>query len=211
MIRCIAFDLDDLLIPTAPVFAAMWREHGVTATRFRKFLRGAYRATLCGEADLLDVLPAALDALGFAGSAEDFAAAWMDACPDCDPEIVAVVRELRARGVACCAVSNQDAVRARCLDAMAPLPELFDQRFYSCRIGAAKPSRACFEAIAAALDLPPETILLVDDRRDNVLAARAVGWQSEHCTDAASLRAALHAHLPETIGSRLPAGGGPGP
>ena len=48
----------------------------------------------------------------------------------------------------------------------------------------AKPDPAFFDRIATLLALPPETLLLVDDTEKNVTAARALGWQGFHFTDA---------------------------
>jgi putative hydrolase of the HAD superfamily len=58
--------------------------------------------------------------------------------------------------------------------------ELFDQEFYSCRLGTAKPDAAYFRALSTRLDLPPDVTLFLDDNEANVASARAVGLHAEH-------------------------------
>ena len=53
--------------------------------------------------------------------------------------------------------------------------DLFDRQFYSCYLGHAKPSRAYFEQVLAALQLPPDRVLFLDDQEDNVAGAGELG------------------------------------
>lgn len=47
---------------------------------------------------------------------------------------------------------------------------------FSNEIGVRKPRTAAFEALAAALDVPPERTVFVDDNRDNIAACLALGF-----------------------------------
>lgn len=94
-------------------------------------------------------------------------------------EVVALVR---AAGTACYLATNQDAYRAACMHKKAPYGEVLDGAYYSCDVGAAKPSAAFFEHIATDLDLAPEEMLLLDDQSENVAGARAAGLAAEHWT-----------------------------
>jgi len=51
----------------------------------------------------------------------------------------------------------------------------FDEQFYSCELGVAKPDGAYFTAILDRLALSPDRVLFIDDNAKNVEAARAVG------------------------------------
>ena len=53
--------------------------------------------------------------------------------------------------------------------------EVFDAEFYSCRLGVAKPDAAYFLAILNDLQVRPDRALFIDDRQENVHAARGVG------------------------------------
>jgi putative hydrolase of the HAD superfamily len=58
---------------------------------------------------------------------------------------------------------------------------------FSCRIGHVKPEPAAFDWCIRALGIEPARILFVDDREENVRAARACGMQGHLFTDAATL------------------------
>ena len=51
----------------------------------------------------------------------------------------------------------------------------FDDLFYSCEIGHAKPNGEYFAAVLARLRQPAEQVLFVDDNAGNVEAAEALG------------------------------------
>ena len=53
--------------------------------------------------------------------------------------------------------------------------DVFDAEFYSCRLGVAKPDAAYFLAILNDLQVRPDRALFIDDRQENVHAARGVG------------------------------------
>src|SRR5580698_9253156 len=63
----------------------------------------------------------------------------------------------------------------------------FDRRFYSCRLGLAKPDPAVFEAVLDDLGATPQSVLFIDDRAENVLAATALGLQAVRFTSAQEL------------------------
>jgi putative hydrolase of the HAD superfamily len=70
----------------------------------------------------------------------------------------------------------------------------FEVRGFSCRIGHAKPEPGAYEWCLRALGTAPADVLFVDDREDNVAAARAAGLRGLLFTGAADLRAALRGH-----------------
>ena len=63
----------------------------------------------------------------------------------------------------------------------------FDRRFYSCRVGLAKPDPAVYEAVLSGLGATPRSVLFIDDRAENVLAATALGLQAVRFTSAEEL------------------------
>ena len=52
---------------------------------------------------------------------------------------------------------------------------LFDQEFYSCRMGVAKPATAFFLLIVDELGLSPTNVLFLDDHEANVHSAHEAG------------------------------------
>lgn len=86
-----------------------------------------------------------------------------------------VVARLRECGVKCYLASNQQSHRAKYMSETLGYRERFDREFYSCWVGDAKPSLAYFERVLAAIDLPPDRVLFVDDQEDNVAGAGELG------------------------------------
>ena len=87
----------------------------------------------------------------------------------------------------------------------APYRDVLDGAYYSCDIGAAKPSAAFFEHIVTDLGLAPDQLLFIDDQPVNVAGARSAGLAAErwtHGDGVSRLRDILNAH-----GIRLGGGG----
>lgn len=99
-----------------------------------------------------------------------------------DPRMVAYVRSLR--GVAEVALlSNIPADHAEAFLAAQPWLHELDHVAFSGRIGAAKPDPAAFRHCVVAMRAAPADFLFVDDREENVRAARAVGLNGHVFTD----------------------------
>ena len=94
-------------------------------------------------------------------------------------QVLALVGRLRERGVHCALASNQERNRARHMSEALGYARVFDREFYSCDLGCVKPSAAFFEAILREAALDPARTLFIDDRLDNVEAARACGLVAE--------------------------------
>ena len=106
-----------------------------------------------------------------------------------DKPVLALVADLRGRGIYCALASNQQSHRAHFMSEHLGYAALFDAEFYSCHLGHMKPAAAYFEAVIQALRLTPQQILFIDDRAENVEAASRVG-----------IHAALFAPNPEKSG-----------
>jgi len=74
---------------------------------------------------------------------------------------------------------------------LGPLPGA-DPILYSCEMGLVKPSLAAFRAAAEACPCPPEEILYVDDRPENVAAARRVGFDAHQVSQLSQVEMALN-------------------
>ncbi|HUJ33436.1 MAG TPA: HAD family phosphatase [Candidatus Acidoferrum sp.] len=69
----------------------------------------------------------------------------------------------------------------------------FDHQIFSAEIGAIKPEAAIYHRCLESLDVKPSTALFVDDREDNVAAARALGIHAIRFQSAKELRDDLEA------------------
>ena len=191
MLRCVAFDLDGVVIPSEPSFAMFEADHGITRQQFSDFFSGTYRAAMLGAADLETVLGPTLEAWNWNRGLATFVTNWFRSCEEPEPQAIQLIRSLRERGVFTCAATNQDNRRAAHLDSLAWIREAFPSRFFSCRLGVAKPEPAFFHVVRERIRLPGESILFLDDKLENVEAARAAGWQAAHVPAPADLASTL--------------------
>jgi putative hydrolase of the HAD superfamily len=95
-----------------------------------------------------------------------------------DADIIAIVRELRACGIHCHLATNQQPHRARHMSELIGYRDLFNHEFYSCQMGIAKPDIGFFKFILAELEVPPSSVLFIDDREENVASAIEAGLQA---------------------------------
>lgn len=118
--------------------------------------------------------------VGLGDRVEDIVAVWSTF--DLVRSSLDVVARVRAAGTPCYLATNQDAFRAACMRETAPYDDVLDGAYYSCDIGAAKPSAAFFEHIVTDLGLAPDRLLFLDDQPTNVAGARAAGLHAEQWT-----------------------------
>jgi len=102
---------------------------------------------------------------------------WIEMASPAIPRSVALLHALRARGVPVFALSNFGDGSFELGRAHYPFLDAFDACFISARLGLMKPDPAIYAALERATGVPPGRLLFVDDRPDNIAAARARGWQ----------------------------------
>ncbi len=67
----------------------------------------------------------------------------------------------------------------------------FDATILSYRVGSMKPDAAIYEAAEAAAKVSADRILFLDDRQENVAAARGRGWKAQQCIGGRQAQQAL--------------------
>lgn len=136
------------------------------------------RPALRGDGDFVALLA---DHLARAGNPADpqevFAAVWL--AIEVDPASRPLVERLRSSGLGVHLGTNQERHRARHMRTVLGYDDLFDVSCYSCDLGAAKPDPAYFVEAVARVGDDAGSVLFIDDRADNVAAARAVGLRAE--------------------------------
>lgn len=90
-------------------------------------------------------------------------------------DVMQTVQAIRRLGIRCHIGSNQQAARAKHMSEGLNYRHLFDTEFYSCFVGLAKPKVGFFEKVVAQLGCDASAMLFVDDRAENVEAARKAG------------------------------------
>ncbi len=159
------------------------------------FLTDAYwaeRPALAGDVSWLDVLPGLLDRWGIGEAFDDVLGIWLSIEPVTATH--ELLRALREAGLRCYLATNQAEHRGVHMRDVLGYAGLFDGAFYSYEMRVAKPDPAYFDFIVDALAVAPDRLLFLDDRLDNVEAARSVGMRAEVWSYHEDL-AVLHDHL----------------
>lgn len=104
-----------------------------------------------------------------------------------------LIEALHAREVPLYAITNFGADFWPAFSAEWPVLERFRDIVISGIERIAKPDPAIYRLAAERFGYPPERMLFIDDNRDNVEAARALGWQAHHFADAETLAQDLRA------------------
>lgn len=96
------------------------------------------------------------------------------------PGVVDVISTLnRVDGLVTACLSNTNARHWRLMHERYPAFNLIQHRHASHLFGAAKPDRTIYRAFERAMECSGPSILFFDDLKENVEAARALGWQAE--------------------------------
>ncbi len=168
-VRGVVVDLDDTLIDQkAWIIAKLELLHGEWQTRLPgrdAFLRGALAELEEGDpATLLDGLAArfglGVDLLpSLIGSMRRIAPSSFEPWPD----VLPTLESLRRRGLRLGLLSDNPPESQRQKLGAAGLGSWFDAIVFSREVGAEKPDRRPFEAVAAGLDLPPGALVMAGD------------------------------------------------
>jgi len=105
---------------------------------------------------------------------------WFRRDAEVDSTFLGQLEPLRASGVALHLATNQEHERAAFLWKTLGLQDHFAAMHYSADVGWAKPDPGFFTTVVARTALAPADLTLVDDRLENVAAARQAGWGGLH-------------------------------
>jgi HAD superfamily hydrolase (TIGR01509 family) len=140
-------------------------------------LMQAEKPSLVGKGDFRDAVAEVLQRWSLEVRLEDALEPWHWFAAE--PAVVSLIGELRAAGIGCHLATNQQAYRRAIMQDERGYGEWFDQTFYSCDLGLAKPDPAYFRAILGTLDVPASSVLFIDDNESNVAGALSVGLHAE--------------------------------
>ena len=176
--RTVLFDADGVLQrPTLDWWARLGSLVPSDGHTFVAELMAAEKPSLVGKGDFRDALADVLRRRHSTATVDEAIEPWSWFAAD--PEVVELIRTLRAAGVECHLATNQHAYRRAIMQDERGYGAWFDRTFYSCDLGLAKPDPAYFRAILSALGVPASEVLFIDDNAANVDGARSVGIQAE--------------------------------
>jgi putative hydrolase of the HAD superfamily len=196
------FPFDVILFDVGGVLLTNGWDHGERAAAMSHFEldRAAFEARHLAPNDAWerDVIPvkAYLDTTVFyeprSFSHEDFVAFMLTQSKLLPDGALGILRELAASDQYLLgALNNEARVTNDYRFNTFGLRELFDVGLSSCYLGLRKPDVAIYKRALDIVGRPPERVLFIDDRRENVAAADAVGMKGIQFLGADSLRSEL--------------------
>ncbi|MEV4472683.1 HAD family phosphatase [Nonomuraea sp. NPDC049504] len=116
-------------------------------------------------------------------------AADLDSWCHVDPAMVELIHELADRGHRLGLLSNIIAELVPVWESRhSEWLDRFESLTFSCRVGVAKPDPRAYEICAERMGVAPGEVLFIDDREENVVAARAAGMKAEVFVSAEQVR-----------------------
>ncbi|MGD7708078.1 HAD family hydrolase [Microlunatus sp. Y2014] len=169
-ITTVLWDADGVLQDAAPG----WYDRLVAmgGPEFPQACMVAERGPLTGDGSFADAIGELVARFGLAVPTATVLDIWTQIT--LDPEAIDLVSRVRAAGTRCVLATNQQEHRLAAMSALG-YPELMDALYPSCHLGVAKPDPAYFHAILTAEGIEATDALFIDDRDENVAAARHVG------------------------------------
>lgn len=128
--------------------------------------------------------------VGFTGTTGELLEAWSDIFEPIPP-MFERVRRWKARGLPLYLLSNTCEAHVRWFTARWEVFREFSGAIYSCRVGALKPEPGIYRSLFSTYGIDPASALFIDDRAENVEAARALGMKAFQYRDEPGLVAEL--------------------
>ncbi len=107
---------------------------------------------------------------------------WIDLAGPAINGSVAMLRQLRAKGIPVMALSNFGIESFAYAQTQFDFLNEFDAYFISGQIGVTKPDTGIYTRVEATCGQPPDTLFFTDDRAENITAAQARGWNTHQFT-----------------------------
>lgn len=192
MIKNVIFDVANVIVDWNPRFALP----GISEADIERFLTSKAFAKLNHETDAGLSLAQAqarfdADAPDLAEIYRTYLTNFADTVPGPMPGTSGVIKELLASGVPTYGLSNWASENFHVARAAAPVLGELTGLVVSGDVGLAKPDPAIFELVIQRFGLVAGQTVMIDDRVENLRAARSVGLATIHFTDADVLRADL--------------------
>ncbi len=192
--RAVIFDFGGVLMKTqnrAPRLA--WDARlGLPAGSVESVVHGSneWRLAQIGQLAVADYWAAVARELGLSETEVQQLVVDYFSADQLDPALIDLIERLRTEGHRVALLSNDSPAlldKLRHLD----IERLFDPLIISANIGVMKPDAQAYEAVLAALNLPAEQTIFIDDMPANIAGAAALGMHGVRYVDGMDLTAAL--------------------
>lgn len=179
----VLFDYDGVSFTGTQFSAELKKDYGTEWDAMQPFFSGPFKQCTIGKADLKDILPAVIEAWKWPGTTDELLEYWFKD-DVIEAPVLACIEKLRAEGVHCFMATNQEKHRAASLREKFGHGKVFEEIFCSAEIGYIKNNPAFWETIFATIgplvNGDKSKILFLDDAEENVLTARAFGFDAVH-------------------------------
>ena len=172
-------DVDGVLIKPRPGGWAVDMEADLGLSRAvlaEHFFAVHWDDVVMGRAGLHERLAPVLARIAPHLTSEQLAAYWFEKDAILDQQLLDDLASIRAGGVALHLATLQEHLRADYIWTTLGFRDRFDAMHYAAALGCGKPDPAFFAKVGERTGLAPAEMLLIDDRPENVEAARAAGW-----------------------------------
>lgn len=143
-----------------------------------RFFAPHWNEIITGRADLHERLGKVLGEIAPHLTSQTLVDYWFANDGHMDCVLLDDLAAIRAGGVALHLATVQEHERARYLWDALELSDRFDAMHYAADLGVAKPHDAFFAAIEARTGFAPQEMFFIDDKTENIEAARRRGWRA---------------------------------
>jgi putative hydrolase of the HAD superfamily len=195
--KAIMVDVDGVLIthPDAGGWSAnLENDLGIPLASLQDgFFRRHWADVVHGRAALRDCLALALAEIAPSVSPAALIEYWFDNDAHIDERLLEELQHLRKAGFELHLATVQEHERAAYLWNHLALKDSFDGMHYAAALGHSKPDHAFYRAVEAAVQIPPAALFFIDDKIENVMAARECGWTAALWTGNSTVRELMRA------------------
>ncbi len=179
MKKAAIFDLNGVFIVSPKLSDRFGEAYGIESERFLPALSEVMaKVRMPGADHVYSYWKPYLEQWGIPMSMQEFVDFWFSSEQE-NTQMVALARELKAKGVRLFILSNNLRERSAYYDKYFPfLKELFEKEYYSWQTGFIKPDPRCYELVLTENNLNPEDVIYFDDSAKNVASAQTLGIES---------------------------------
>lgn len=196
MIQILIFDIGGVLVKINIKRFVNAMSQALNVSRLRLYLyhnRGLFQQIMRGEVTIMALREDLMRHFKRDLDKNQFAEIWASMLDAPQPEIIELARQLGS-DYQTVILSNIEAAHHQQLqDSMDFLP-YFSTHFMSYELNLAKPDPAIYQTVLNQLEVSPAECFFIDDRRENVVAARKLGIKSHQFRNSRKLRRDLTRH-----------------
>ena len=195
-VEAVVFDLGNVLIPFNPrwLFRKLLRDEASIDRFFAETDFDAWNTAMDAGRRFADGIAAHSRRFPhYRPLFEAFFERWPETVGEPIAESVEVLRRLQQSGIRTYALTNFSAETYPLAAARFPFLADFDGAVVSGSEGVVKPDPAIYQRLVERYSIVPARAVFIDDKFENVDAARRLGFHAIHFTDPAQLRPALRA------------------